>query len=100
MEDTMDDIFDDELKQILGARYQETNHNFTPEAQQRRRNNRMQFTCRIALLLGVISGFLIWANRTGLMSYWLTITGLIACAMVTGYNMAVCACHNQGWRGA
>lgn len=96
----MDDYFDDDLKQIMGHRYKEDNHAFTPEAQKQRKNNRLKFTYRISAFLGVLTGFMIWAHRAGLIAYGVMIAGVITCAMIVGFNMAVCVCHNQGWRGA
>ena len=41
-----DELLDADLKQILGKRYQDMSDKFTPEAQERRRNNREVFTLK------------------------------------------------------
>ena len=94
------DLMDDELKIIMGNRYQDESHLFTPAAQDKRRNNRLMFTRNIAILMGVLCGFMTWMNQVGIMSTWLMALGVSVCSIVVGYNVGVCICHNKGWRGA
>ena len=94
------EILDDDLKMILRDRYEDASHLFTREAQDKRRNNRLIFTGKIALFMAVVCGFMAWANAMGMMSIWKMILGMISCSLVVGYNIGVCVCHNKGWRGA
>lgn len=93
-----DELLDEDLKQILGKRYQDESYLFTPEAQQRRRNNRLMFTLKITAFMLVQMFFLYWAQGMGFMSAgWFGIwIGL--CAIVIGYNAGVCVSHMKGWR--
>lgn len=92
--------FDDELKRIMKGRYQDKSELFTPEAQNQRRNNRLMFTLKIAAFMACMIFFMVWANGAGLMSVGIMIFGVGTCTAVAGYNIAVCVCHNKGWRGA
>ena len=93
-----DDLLDEDLKMILGQRYQDESHLFTPEAQDRRRNNRLVFTLRItAFMMALVFG-ISWAKSMsfltdGQFGLWI---GL--CAAVVGYNAGVCVSHMKGWR--
>ena len=89
---------DAELKQILGKRYEDASHLFTPEAQDARRNNRVIFTLRIAAFLGVMSGFCIWCMNAGLMAYSTGTILISVCTMTVGYFAGVCVSHLKGWR--
>lgn len=100
MNESTFEAFDDELKAIMKNRYQDESELFTPEAQDQRRNNRLMFTLKIAAFMGVLSGFLTWANTTGMMSTGKMVFGICLCSLVVGYNVGVCVCHNKGWRGA
>ena len=92
--------FDDELKRIMKSRYEDKSHLFTPEAQEQRRNNRLMFTLKIAAFMACMCFCMIWANSVGLMSVLFMTFGVGTCTAVIGYNIAVCVCHNKGWRGA
>lgn len=91
---------DDELKGILAKRYEDMSDKFTPEAQQRRRNNRLKFTFQISLFCLVIVNSMMWACGQGFMGVGTFLFGLCAAMIVIGYNIGVCVCHNKGWRGA
>lgn len=100
--DVMDSSFeplDDDLKMILGNRYEDCSHLFTPEARQKRRNNRLRLTGEIAGFCGVICGFLMWAEKIGFISRGVSIAGIIVSALVVGYNAGVCVCKNRGYWG-
>lgn len=93
-----DELLDDDLKMILGKRYQDMSHLFTPEAKQRRRNNRLVFTLRITAFMLTLMFSISWMTHMGFMS-----TGLYGCltsafATVIGYNAGVCVSHMKGWR--
>ena len=92
--------FDDELKGIMKNRYQDESHLFTPEAQEQRRNNRLMFTLKISAFLIGLCFFCLWANVEGLMSVGKMAGAIAGCAIMIGYNIGVCVCHNKGWRGA
>ena len=91
---------DDDLKEILGKRYEDISEKFTPEAQQARRNNRLRFTICISGLCVIMCNFMLWALGQGLANVGLAFLGVSACMIVVGYNIGVCVCHNKGWRGA
>ena len=91
---------DDELKRIMGKRYEDMSDKFTPEAQRERRNNRLRFTFRISLFCLVIVNSLMWACGQGFIGFGTLLFGLSAAMIVIGYNIGVCVCHNKGWRGA
>ena len=95
-----DEIFDEELKAIIGHRYEDISEQFTPEAQERRRNNRLQFTLRVSVVLAVLVNTLIWLHNAGLASFGFATFGIAICTAAIGYNVGVCVCHNKGWRGA
>ena len=93
-----DELLDDSLKVILGNRYQDESHLFTPEAQQIRRNNRVIFTAKIAAFMLALMYFATWANSVGFISndqcsFWISV-----CSIVVGYNAGVCVSHLKGWR--
>lgn len=93
-----DEFLDDDLKQILGNRYQDESHLFTPEAQERRRNNRLIFTARIAAFMMTLMFGISWMNSVGFIStgsfgFWISM-----CSIVVGYNAGVCVSHMKGWR--
>lgn len=93
-----DELLDEDLKMILGKRYQDESHLFTPEAQERRRNNRLVFTLRIAAFMMALMFGISWAKSMnfltdGQFGLWI---GL--CAAVIGYNAGVCISHMKGWR--
>lgn len=92
------ELMDDELKGILGKRYQDESHLFTPEAQERRRNNRVVFTIRITAFMIVLMFGVRWANSVGIftseeLTFWVSI-----CSIVIGYNAGICVSHLKGWR--
>lgn len=93
-----EELLDDDLKMILGKRYQDTSHLFTPEAQERRRNNRLVFTLRITAFMSSVMFFISWAKSMSFMSdgQFGLLIGL--CAGVIGYNAGVCVSHMKGWR--
>ena len=93
-----EELLDDDLKQILGKRYQDETHLFTPEAQERRRNNRLVFTVRIVAFMTVLIFFMAWADGMNLMAHGAAVTGIGICTMVVGYNAGVCVGHMKGWR--
>lgn len=95
-----DEIFDEELKAIIGHRYEDISDKFTEEAQERRRNNRLLFTAKISVILVLIVNTLVWAFQAGLSSFGFTAMGITLCAAAIGYNVGICVCHNKGWRGA
>ena len=93
-----DELLDEDLKMILGKRYQDESYLFTPEAQERRRNNRLVFTLRIAAFMLAMMFAIGWAKSMnfltdGQFGLWI---GL--CASVVGYNAGVCVSHMKGWR--
>lgn len=96
--DCSDELLDADLKQILGKRYQDASHLFTPEAQECRRNNRLVFTVKITAFIITVINFLLWAHLQGLLSFGKVAFGLIGCAVVIGYNAGVCVSHMKGWR--
>lgn len=91
---------DDELKRIMGKRYEDMSDKFTPEAQRERRNNRLRFTFHISLFCLAIVNSLMWACGQGFVGVGTFLFGLSAAMIVIGYNIGVCVCHNKGWRGA
>ena len=91
-------LLDHELKMILGSRYEDMSDKFTPEAQKRRRNNRLIFTVRISLFVLVICNTMLWAVGEGLMDAGLFLILLCLGMIVIGYNIGVCVSHNKGWR--
>ena len=93
-----DELLDDDLKKILGKRYQDTSHLFTPEAQERRRNNRLVFTLRITAFMASIMFFVSWAKYMGFLSDGLFGFCIGMCNTVVGYNAGVCVSHMKGWR--
>ena len=93
-----DELLDADLKQILGKRYEDMSDKFTPEAQERRRNNREVFTLKIAAFIGTLIFFLSWADWMGLMAHSIATFGISICTMVVGYFFGVCISHNKGWR--
>ena len=93
-----DELLDEDLKMILGKRYQDESHLFTPEAQDRRRNNRLVFTLRITAFMMALMFGISWAKSMsfltdGQFGLWI---GL--CAAVVGYNAGVCVSRMKGWR--
>lgn len=92
------ELLDEDLKQILGSRYEDMSDKFTPEAQERRRNNREVFTLRITAFIGALIFFMAWADGAGLMAHAIATTGISFCTMVAGYFFGVCISHNKGWR--
>ena len=86
------------LKGILGKRYQDESHLFTPEAQERRRNNRLVFTLRIMAFMASMIFFISWAKSMSFLSdgQFGLLIGL--CGAVVGYNAGVCVSHMKGWR--
>lgn len=93
-----EELLDADLKQILGKRYQDATHLFTPEAQQKRRNNRLIFTVKISAFVLMICKTMMWAVGEGLMDVGLALLGLCMGMLVIGYNIGVCVSHNKGWR--
>lgn len=93
-----DELLDEDLKNILGKRYEDMSDKFTPEAQERRRNNRLMFTLRIATFMSAMIFFMAWADSMNLMAHDLATIGISICTMVTGYNAGICVSHMKGWR--
>ena len=93
-----DELLDEDLKMILGKRYQDTSHLFTPEAQERRRNNRLVFTLRIMAFMACMMFFISWANSMSFMGDGLFGLLMGLCGSVVGYNAGVCVSHMKGWR--
>ena len=93
-----DELLDEDLKMILGKRYQDTSHLFTPEAQERRRNNRLVFTLRIMAFMACMIFFISWAKSMGFMSDGQFGLWMVLCGSVVGYNAGVCVSHMKGWR--
>ena len=93
-----DELLDEDLKNILGKRYEDMSDKFTPEAQERRRNNRAIFTIKISVFMMVLMFSMCWANSVGLMSDNAYGLGLTLSALVVGYNLGVCVSHMKGWR--
>ena len=93
-----DELLDDDLKKILGKRYQDTSHLFTTESQERRRNNRLVFTLRIMAFMASMMFFISWAKSMGFMSDGLFGLLMGLCGSVVGYNAGVCVSHMKGWR--
>lgn len=93
-----DELLDADLKQILGKRYEDMSDKFTPEAQERRRNNREVFTLRMAAFLSVMMFFVVWAHLVGIMSTGSALLGIGICNLAMGYFFGVCISHNKGWR--
>jgi len=91
---------DAELKQIMGSRYKDMSDKFTPEAQQKRRNNRRRITWYIAIFCLSACRFLLWGFAEGMVNPLVAYFGSLACMICLGYNIGVCVCHNKGWRGA
>lgn len=92
------ELLDDGLKEILGKRYEDISDQFTPEAQEKRRNNREVFTLRIAAFMATLIFFMVWADCMGLMAHGIATFGISICTMVVGYFAGVCVSHNKGWR--
>ena len=92
--------FDDDLKKIMGNRYQDETELFTPEAQEQRRRNRELFTLKISAFGACLIFFVTWLHNMGMMSAGLMGTCISLSSLVVGYNFGVCVCHNKGWRGA
>lgn len=92
------ELLDNELKKILGSRYEDISDKFTPEAQKERRNNRLMFTAKISLFILVICRTMLWAVGEGLMDAGLFLICLCLGMIVIGYNIGVCDSHNKGWR--
>lgn len=93
-----DELLDEDLKKILGKRYQDVTHLFTPEAQEKRRNHRVTFTVKIALFFMSLTYLTLWAHFEGFMRVG-TMAGTIAgFAGIIGYNIGVCVSHLKGWR--
>ena len=93
-----EELLDESLKVILGNRYQDESHLFTPEAQQIRRNNRVMFTIKITAFLLVMMMSAKWFNSVGILTdnqfgLWISL-----CSTVVGYNAGVCVSHLKGWR--
>ena len=93
-----EELLDADLKEILGKRYEDMSDKFTPEAQKRRRNNRLMFTVKITVFLLIICNTMMWAMDEGLMAVGLALLGLCMSMIVIGYNIGVCVSHNKGWR--
>ena len=93
-----EELLDESLKVILGNRYQDESHLFTPEAQQIRRNNRVIFTIKIAAFMLVLMWSAIWANSVGILTDDRCGFCLSVCSIVVGYNAGVCVSHLKGWR--
>ena len=93
-----DELLDADLKKILGKRYEDMSDKFTPEAQQKRRNNREVFTLKIAAFIGTLIFFVAWADCMELMSHGVATSAISVCTMVMGYFHGVCVSHNKGWR--
>ena len=93
-----DELFDEDLKQILGKRYEDMSDKFTPEAQQKRRNNREVFTLRMAAFLGAMMFFAVWAHLVGILSTGAMCSTIGICNLAMGYFFGVCISHNKGWR--
>lgn len=93
-----DELLDADLKQILGKRYEDMSDKFTPEAQERRRNNREVFTLRMAGFLSVLMAFAVWAHMVGILTTGEMCFGMCICSLVMGYFFGVCISHNKGWR--
>ena len=93
-----DELLDEDLKMILGKRYQDESHLFTPEAQEKRRNNRLVFTLKITAFMMPLMFSTYWMHSMGFMStswFWFVTN---CCATVIGYNAGVCVSHMKGWR--
>ena len=93
-----DELLDADLKKILGNRYEDMSDKFTPEAQERRRNNRVIFTARISVLILVLMFSACWANSVGILTDNQYGLGLVLGGIVAGYNAGVCVSHLKGWR--
>ena len=93
-----DELLDADLKQILGKRYEDMSDKFTPEAQQKRRNNRLMFTVRVSLFVLTICNSMVWAMREGLVGVGFLLLTWCVGMIVIGYNIGVCVSHNKGWR--
>lgn len=93
-----DELLDADLQQMLGNRYTDMSHLFTPEAQQRRRNNRLMFTLKITAFLVTLMYTISWMySMDFLTTEWFGIL-IAGCAIVIGYNAGVCVSHMKGWR--
>lgn len=93
-----DELLDEDLQQMLGNRYTDMSEMFTPEAQRRRRNNRLRFTLQITAFLLCLMHCINWLYSMTFLSngwYWFLTSG---CAIVIGYNAGVCVSHMKGWR--
>ena len=93
-----DELLDADLKVILGNRYKDESHLFTPEAQQIRRNNRVIFTIRITAFMIVLMFGARWANSVGIITSEELAFWFIICSIVIGYNAGICVSHLKGWR--
>lgn len=93
-----EELLDADLKQILGKRYEDMSEKFTPEAQERRRNNREVLTLRITAFMCTLMFGMVWAKIIGIMSTAGLCIGIGLCNLVIGYFAGVCVSHNKGWR--
>lgn len=93
-----DELLDADLKKILGKRYEDMSDKFTPEAQERRRNNRVVFTLKITAFICTLILFLAWCDGMSLMAHSVASFGISICALVIGYFLGVCVSHIKGWR--
>ena len=94
-----EDLLDEDLKQILGKRYQDVTHLFTEEAKQHRKDLRVQFTLRMAAFLGVMVVFFVWCMSEGLMSVSTCLIFVSTCTMVVGYLAGVCVSYLKRMEG-
>ena len=93
-----DELLDDDLKMILGKRYQDESYLFTPEAQERRRNNRLVLTVKITAFMLAMMVTIGWAKSMGFLTDGQFGLWIGLCAAVVGYNAGVCVSHMKGWR--
>lgn len=94
-----EELLDEDLKMILGKRYQDVSYLFTEEAKQHRRDLRVQFTLRMAAFLGVMVGFFVWCMNEGLMSVSTCLIFVSTCTMVMGYLAGVCVSYLKRMEG-
>ena len=93
-----DELLDEDLKQMLGNRYSDMSNLFTPEAQDRRRNNRLMFTIKITAFQMTLMYTITWIHSMGFIDTgWFGFL-IAGCATVIGYNAGVCVSHMKGWR--
>lgn len=93
-----DELLDEELRKILGRRYEDASHLFTKEAQRRRRSSREILTLKVTAFMGSLIIFFAGTGRLGLISQGVSTFGISVCTMVIGYFLGVCVSHNKGWR--